>query len=347
MAFVLGKDIDPASARLIIELQLEDAERYFASSKGKSREPTSEEQAFQMQNEELKAVSQTLLDRRMAESVAAAVRADGQILANCIAQEETAIRDRDIACRWTGGQFPVAKETPRLSQNESELDDENLEKLEILYMSGLQGSFDTNTLEPVSEELEGGESSVWAAQRAPQRVLPTRGCISCREETNFANVVRVPCHHEYCHSCIEDLFKASMTDETLFPPKCCRQPISMDIARIFLKPEIVQQYEKKKLEFETPNKTYCYNPECAIFIPTAHVVGETATCPECDSITCTSCKARAHTGDCLNDPATQQLLAVAQENGWQRCHTCWRMVELEMGCNHITLVSLLPLFLLY
>lgn len=42
-----------------------------------------------------------------------------------------------------------------------------------------------------------------------------------------------------------------------------------------------------------------------------------------------------HTGDCLNDPATQQLLAVAQENGWQRCYSYWRMGELEIGCNHI------------
>lgn len=49
-----------------------------------------------------------------------------------------------------------------------------------------------------------------------------------------------------------------------------------------------------------------------------------------------NCKARAHTGDCLNDPATRKLIAVAQENGWQRCYSCWRMVELEIGCNHIT-----------
>lgn len=131
-------------------------------------------------------------------------------------------------------------------------------------------------------------------------------------------------------------FKVSMTDETLFPPKCCRQPIAINISRIFLKSDLVQQYEKKKLEFGTPNRMYCCNSDCAIFIPQAHIVDETATCPDCDSRTCTSCKARAHTGDCLSDPATQQLLTVAQKNGWQRCFSCWRMVELKIGCNHMT-----------
>lgn len=48
-----------------------------------------------------------LLDRRMAESVAAAVQADGQILANSIAQEETDPNDKNIARHWTEDEFPA------------------------------------------------------------------------------------------------------------------------------------------------------------------------------------------------------------------------------------------------
>jgi hypothetical protein len=73
---MLGQDIDPASASLIVQLQLEDVELFCASSKGKSREPTSDEQAFRMQNEELQEISQIHLDRRMAESVAAVDHAE-------------------------------------------------------------------------------------------------------------------------------------------------------------------------------------------------------------------------------------------------------------------------------
>lgn len=337
MAFVLGPEIDEASASAIIQLQLEDAELYFASSKGKSREPTSEEQAFRMQDEELKAVSQMLLDRRMAESVAAAVQADGQILANSIAVEETPPNDGNIARRWTEDEFPAGEMTDQSRLDLSELDYETLEKLQV-YVSNLLISIATSSVETFSEERETGESSAWAAQRAPRQRSPTHRCIACREETEFINVVRVPCQHEYCRSCLEELFTASMTDETLFPPRCCGQSIAMNIAQIFLNSDLIQQYEQKKVEFETPNRTYCYNPQCSSFIPMVYIEDEIAPCFECGCTTCTICKARSHTGDCPNDTATQQLLAITQTNGWKRCRSCKRMIELDHGCNHMMLV---------
>ncbi|KAJ5582135.1 IBR domain containing protein, partial [Penicillium sp. DV-2018c] len=161
-------------------------------------------------------------------------------------------------------------------------------------------------------------------------------CIACGEDAEFVNVVRAPCRHEYCRTCLEDLFKASMTDESLFPPRCCKQPIVLSIARIFLKSELVQQYKKKKREYETPNRTYCYSAGCSAFIEMSNIEGEVATCSECGRTTCTSCKGRAHMGDCPNDTSMQLLLDAARENGWQRCYSCWRMVELDHGCNHMT-----------
>lgn len=129
-----------------------------------------------------------------------------------------------------------------------------------------------------------------------------------------------------------------MTDESLFPPRCCRQQIPMAYVRIFLNSELVQAFEKKKIEFETPNRTYCYLPTCSAFINTQNISGERAACLECGSMTCTMCKGAAHTGDCLNDASLQQVLDTARENGWQRCYSCWRLVELDHGCNHMTLV---------
>jgi IBR domain, a half RING-finger domain len=343
MACVLEPGMDLPTADLIVQLQLEDAGLYFGSSKGKSREPTSEEVAFQLQNEELESISQLLMDRRMAMSFAAAVQADGRILADSRIEEDIARKDRNIARHWVEDGTPATSKDPQ--PESAVLDDEILAKLQILYMSGLQGYHDIENMETANTETEQSESSAWAAQRNRQPPSQISHCVACREETEFVNAIRVPCGHEYCRSCLEDLFKASMTDESLFPPRCCREPILMSIARIFLKNDLVRQYEKKKVEFETPNRTYCYSSLCSAFISTNHIDGEVARCPDCGHTTCTNCKGRAHIGDCPNDTALQQLLVVAQENEWQRCYSCSRMVELNHGCNHMTFVTSYYFFL--
>ncbi|KAL2828190.1 IBR finger domain protein [Aspergillus cavernicola] len=335
MACVLEPEIDQPTADLIVQLQLQDAGLYFETSKGKSRDPTDEELAFQLQNEELENISQLLVDRRMALSFAAAVQADGPILAEKKVEEENVSKDRRIARQWTDDGFPTFPDD--FGTESTALDDETLAKLQILFMSDLEGYHNTEGVGmgvANGTETEQAESSTRAAQRnrQPSRI---RQCVACREQAAFVNVARAPCQHEYCRSCLEGLFKASMTDESLFPPRCCRQPINMSVARIFLNADLVQQYETKKVEFETPNRTYCYSVSCAAFIGTSHITGEVATCPDCRHTTCTNCKERAHTGDCPSDTSMQQLLATAQENGWQRCYKCWRMVELDHGCNHM------------
>lgn len=335
MACVLEPGIDQSTADLIIQLQLEDAGLYFESSKGKSREPTDEEFAFQVQNEELESISQFLLDRRMAMSFAAAVQADGNILDESVLEEENATIDRNIARHWTDNGCSLAPGDHQSDAGSTALDDETLDKLQIMYMSGQEGYNNIHGVGIASEETEQGESSAWAAQRVCQSI-PLHRCVACREEVEFVNVARVSCHHEYCRSCLEDLFNASMTDESLFPPRCCRKPINISIARIFLKADLIQRYQKKKIEFETPNRTYCHSPECSTFIDTSHIEREVATCPDCRRTNCTSCKGRAHIGDCPNDGAMQHLLVLAEQNGWQRCYSCWRLVELVHGCNHMT-----------
>lgn len=332
MSCVIEPEIDQPTADLIITLQLQDAGFYFDSSKGKTRDPTDEEVAFQLQNEELQKTSQVLLDKRMATSIAAAVRTDGRILADNQVEEENVVKDREIARHWTGDGSHVTAEDPH-SKTESTLDDETLEKLQFLYVSGLE---DYDSVCGAGIETEQAESSTLAAKQTRQSPSRMRRCVACTEETEFFNVMRAPCHHEYCRPCLENLFEAAMVDESLFPPRCCRQPIVMNVARIFLNSELMRRFEKKKLEFETPNRTYCYSPTCSAFIHPSRIEGEVATCPDCGSITCTSCKARGHTGDCPNDSAMQQLLTTAQASGWQRCYSCWRLVELDHGCNHMT-----------
>ena len=95
----------------------------------------------------------------------------------------------------------------------------------------------------------------------------------------------------------------------------------------------------KKVEFDTPNRTYCSNPLCSAFKRPESIINEQDTCPGCNTITCTLCKATAHEGAFPIDTALHQLLHTANENSWQRCYSCRRLVELDVGCNHITFVS--------
>ncbi|PYH29936.1 BRcat and Rcat domain-containing protein [Aspergillus neoniger CBS 115656] len=333
MACVLDPGIDQPTFDLIVQLQLQETDLYFESSKGKSRDPTDEELAFHLQNEEWRNISEYLQDRRMAMSFATAVQADGHVLAETQVEEENASKDRIIARQLTEDRCNVLPS--ELESESAALDDETLAKLQILYVNNMEDYSFTGDLDTGESQNECAESSARAIQRAGHSLPRARRCVACRELIDFVNVFRAPCRHEYCRSCLADLFESSMTDESLFPPRCCRQPIDLTTARIFLKSDLVEQYQKKKVEYETPNRTYCYSSNCGAFIDISHISGEVATCPDCGHTTCANCKGRAHTGDCPDDSSLQQLLATAQENGWQRCFSCWRVVELSYGCNHM------------
>lgn len=163
-------------------------------------------------------------------------------------------------------------------------------------------------------------------------------CDACRETKKYFDVLEAPCGHGYCKSCLQQHFDQASTDESLFPPRCCRQPIDVNEAQIFLTKELRDKFERAKVEFSATNRTYCSRSTCSAFMPSNLVQGDTATCLECETETCVMCKARAHEGDCPEDSALHETLALANESGWQRCYSCRRLVELEVGCNHMRYV---------
>lgn len=237
MAYML--EVDHPTAELIVQIQLQDAGLFSEVSKSKSRDPTDEELAFQLQNEQLKAISNFLKDRRIAISFAAAVQADGRILAQTKGEEES---------RWMDDEHLVSGND--FEAETAGLDDETLAKLEILYVSGLKGYYNTEDGSMTGAETEQAELSAWAAGRPRQLRSQIRQCVACGDDAEFFNVARVPCQHEYCRSCLEALFKASITDESLFPPRCCRQPINLSTARIFLKFDRSNCTRKRRLNLK-------------------------------------------------------------------------------------------------
>lgn len=167
----------------------------------------------------------------------------------------------------------------------------------------------------------------------------TRECLICTESFRSHNLALLPCHHEYCRGCLRQLFTSALTDESLIPVRCCRQNIVDTEFRVqvLLGHELLGKYRAKKVEVETPNRTYCHKQECSAFIPPQHIVSDLATCPECQATTCSICKAATHEGtDCPEDEAAQQLLEMANGEGWKQCHACNTVVELMEGCNHMS-----------
>ncbi|TAQ85458.1 hypothetical protein B7494_g6206 [Chlorociboria aeruginascens] len=280
-------DLDEETAALIIQLQIEDADSYSSNSKGKGREGDvlDEALAFNLQKEELKKIYSFLSDKRMTQSIASAVQNDGPILSDVLLREDMVASDRLMARRLVEGVESSNTEFAEVDPEANILDDELLDKLQFLYVSRAGESLLQEHSDREIESSDGGqaESSAWAASRA---ISPPRRCEACREEKPFFDLARVPCRHEYCRDCLGELFHASMTDESLFPPRCCGQPITVARVRIFLKSKLVQEFEKKKIELETPNRTYCWVSTCSAFIHTMSIDGDVGACQDCGERTC-------------------------------------------------------------
>lgn len=149
---------------------------------------------------------------------------------------------------------------------------------------------------------------------------------------------KVPCGHFYGSDCLLDLFRSAMTDESLFPPRCCKQEIPLALIRTHMKTMDLTHYEEKAHEFSTPVRLYCSDKACSRFLGPRSDTVSSVFCPSCDKSTCARCTNAAHSLliPCSDDAAAQELLALGREHGWQRCPGCRTLVELNLGCYHMT-----------
>lgn len=160
-------------------------------------------------------------------------------------------------------------------------------------------------------------------------------CITCMDEFPACHLITAPCGDRYCKTCIGQLFNFATKDESLFPPRCCRQPIPLETATPMLTGAQVQSFLEKRVEFDTPNRTYCHNTTCGAFVAPDNISGEIAVCT-CGAWTCIVCRSAAHEDECPEDPAYASLMAFAAAQRYQTCQQCKRLVELSIGCNHMT-----------
>lgn len=324
--------MDDETAELIIALQLQDVEDVKSKSKGKGREGeklSDAELAIQFQRDEYEQAKASLCDRRIANSIHKAVLDDGAKIVVLASEENNATEDRELAQRLSG-------QNPQTSPELNDLTTDADALVRFRDFNGVDDSVDDRATTVDGSELDEPESSSWAPTRgAIKSEMEDQQCISCQETIA---VVKVSCQHLYCRDCIRHLFADATVDESLFPPRCCRQPIPVSLVYHFLDSRLAIHFEEKAIEYETPNRTYCSNITCATFIEPGRIHGSIGTCPRpgCGRQTCVLCKRESHTGDCPSDDPFSDTMRLAQEQGWQRCQRCQNLVELGIGCNHIT-----------
>lgn len=163
-------------------------------------------------------------------------------------------------------------------------------------------------------------------------------CHACTNSSPEEKTLTLPCEHVYCHDCVSQLHEQATRDQSLYPPRCCRQEIPFYQVRPILSEELTKAYEKKSAEYSTPNPVYCSRPHCSAFLPPDESGRDSsaAHCDECQTMTCRSSKKTAHDGQCSKDETPSELRRLAEAQGWKSCGGCRRMVELTFGCNHIS-----------
>ncbi|KAA6409835.1 MAG: IBR finger domain [Lasallia pustulata] len=321
--------MDDLTAILVAKLQLEDIDELTDRSKDKQGCLTDADHALIAYKEELQELETFISDRRLGRSISEAVQSDGEYITAARVEEQNALRDRHLACALGGVRDSQKDAADKLAY--VDVDEELLRRLSLLNDS--QNPFSLSEESHIAGEPSTSESVL---SHTTASEIPRRQCVACQERKHTFDVLEAPCHHIYCRDCVSDLFQTSTTDESLFPPRCCRQNIPLTLASDFLTSQFMDRFEEKEIEFTTLDRTYCAQSTCSAFIPSHRIDGDRASCPMCHQDTCTICKGLSHDEDCPNDRALQNLLATAAEAGWRRCYACRRFVELEQGCNHMT-----------
>lgn len=166
-------------------------------------------------------------------------------------------------------------------------------------------------------------------------------CVICQDPI-FGGEVRAPCGHFYDIDCITNLFQSATRDESLYPPRCCRQNIPLSQVQPHLTQTVLAEFTLKAQEFGTMKRVYCVAPTCSRFLGPLHegFFTKAFTCPSptCTMTTCGKCRGRyeGFSHICTPDAETEQVLTLSRASGWARCPGCAQMIELNMGCFHMT-----------
>lgn len=292
------------------------------------------EMAIRLYEAELASLMALETDRRLARSVARDVLADARNVHHVMAEEERASQDRRLACQLGSVDFCPPNRPVQVVAGATELaslfpcaSDDRPKEL----------SAGNDAVLSACHSVEIGESSS-RANPTKETSQPTTKtiCTACHEERQSFDIIHALCGHEYCRDCIAFFFNLATNDESIFPPRCCQQEISVDLASEMLSHELRTRFLKTAEKFSTPtNQIHCFNSFCSELIQSSQIADDVGTCLVCTGRTCIVCKSAAHGGECPQDPTLNEIIQTGNNLNWQRCFKCGGMIERVYGCNHM------------
>ena len=321
-----------SSAEVIASVQQGDLNEMRSSLQAEDESDV--EMAIRLYEAELASWMAREANLSLARSIARDFLADAQAVHHVMAEEERASQDRRLACQLGGVDFCPLNTAVQVVAGATEL------ASFIRYASDnspKKPSGGDDSMLSACHTVEVGESSSWASQtKETSQTTNKIICTACREERHSFDIMHALCGHEYCRDCVACLFNLATYDESVFPPRCCQQEISVDLASEMLSPELRTRFLKTTEKFSTPtNRIYCFSSSCSELIPSSRIAGDVGTCLVCSERTCTVCKSGAHGGDCPQDPTLKEIIQTGNSLDWQRCFKCGGMIERVYGCNHM------------
>lgn len=156
--------------------------------------------------------------------------------------------------------------------------------------------------------------------------------------------MELQCHHLYCHTCLRTMALTAVTDEQLYPPKCCTEEIPSTTLLPILNKREKTSFTTKAEEFQTPPKErwYCPAKQCGQWIPSPK--GSRSRyyriCHHCRATICMYCRGLRdpqHKCDKIKKDETLEaaFLKMAKRRKWKQCPNCNAMVQRISGCAHI------------
>lgn len=321
---------------LALTLQLEEISYRNETRKGKNaaNKVPDLEVAYADYLAEIETQLTSLKDIRLAHSIANAVDTDAQAISELAQAETQAQEDRQYAMRFNSNDAPVEAPPPYTQQLRNDfVEDEVVRRLAALMTT------DESLYE--EPESEAGPSVPYAKRQASALKMLSQEfqCSICREYFRSAQMIVTKCKDRYCADCMKTFFMRATRDESLFPPRCCKQEIPLQLVAKHMSTVELAAFEYASLEFTTADRVYCSNHQCGKFIPPTKIESGSnrMVCDHCTAATCSTCKNAYHyNGDCPDDPALRQTRELAREMGWQSCYRCSAVVQIKSGCNHMT-----------
>lgn len=319
-----------------LTLQLEEIGIYSQAGKGKHAvdRPPDSDLAYASFQAELQDYRTSLNDRQLAQSIGTAVYSDGAVVTELASEEIQCYEDRLLA-------FQISNNDPEYQKPSVLVDQETDSRIQSWMCTITESQYVGSVVDLSDDEIEAGPSMSYAERQADilNKLAKQFKCAVCHEYVYSQLTVLLPCDDRYCVDCLKDLFIRATKDETLFPVRCHKEPIPLELVSRHLSVEEFTAFERASVEYSTADRVYCSNRECGGFIPSERIeLGiRRAVCGHCNTSTCGLCKNMYHPGaDCPDDPALSQTRELAGEMGWQTCYRCRSIVILKSGCNHMT-----------